>query len=852
MNLKPKVGMRRYLPINLPSNLSLWCAPGVGFVFLLAASIGYGQEEKISFNRDIRPILSDKCFRCHGPDEHSREADLRFDIQEDAMRVIAPGDPEASDMLYRILETDSDLRMPPPSINKDLEPAEIDLIRKWIEQGADWSEFWAYVAPTKHAIPDSKQFDEAANWIDRLVSAKLENLGLRLSPEADKITLARRAYLDLTGLPPTPRQMAEFLNDDSENAFERLVDQLLDSPRFGERMAVSWLDLVRYADTVGYHGDQDHNISPYRDWVIDAFNQNMPFDQFTREQLAGDLLPDATNQQKIATGYNRLLQTTHEGGLQPREYSSIYAADRVRNVSSVWMGATIGCAQCHDHKYDPYSTKDFYALAAFFADIDDEKHFKVGTNELPTKRPPELLIISAEDRKELDEINAKVIDLQRTIAEKKKANSKATEAPSRPPNQPQDNAVPGQANEGLELHSAPTELVANQELGDLTQQLADAMKLSRKIEQRGRWTMITQALKTPRTVRILPRGNWMDDSGPIVQPAIPEMHGTIDAEGQRLSRLHLANWLVDGNQISGKLTARVMANRIWYLFMGVGVARSLDDFGGQGEAPTYPELLDNLAIELVDSHWDIKSLVRQVVTSRTYRQSSLVSPEIRERDPYNGLFARQSRYRLPAEFVRDSLLSISGLLVSNPIGGRSVKPYQPTGYYQHLNFPKREYKAEITSAQWRRGVYMHWQRQFLHPTLKALDAPSREECTAQRPRSNTPSAALALLNDPTFIEAARGFAERILREPESDATGDRLDFAFLNAMSRYPKDGEKDVLTELLESSLAKYKNDPDSANQLISAGLSPVSKDLDPVEWAAWTMVARTLFNTDEVISRN
>ncbi len=816
----------------------------------------FAQDLPVSFNRDIRPILSDKCFQCHGPDEHAREAGLRLDVREQALDLVEPGDPDESELIYRVHADDPDERMPPPEINKPLSERELQLLKRWVEEGANWSEFWAYVEPVKFDVPDSKFFNKSANWIDRMVSSRLETLDLQLSGKADKVTLIRRVYFDLIGLPPTPEQVQEFVEDGSADAFEKVVDSLLASPHFGERMAVYWLDLVRYADTVGYHGDQDHNISPYRDWVIDAFNKNMPFDQFTREQLAGDLLPKPTISQKVASGYNRLLQTTHEGGLQPKEYSAIYAADRVRNVSVVWMGATVGCAQCHDHKYDPYTSTDFYSLAAFFADIDDESHFKTGTNSLPTKRPPEILLISEQDRARLDEFQAQIKTLEQQVAETKQelaAQKKAAQ-------QKQESKSTDGADDSCNPNPDDVKQVTEQ-LESLQKELNAVKSAAANTERRGRWSMVTQALEQPRTIRVLPRGNWLDESGPIVEPAIPKFLGSIKTAGPRATRLDLANWLTDANQASGKLTARVMANRIWYLLMGVGISKSLDDFGGQGEAPAFPELLDNLAIEFVETQWDLKSLIRQIVTSQTYQQTSMTSESLQQTDPYNQLFARQSRFRLPAEMVRDNALAISGLLVNDQIGGRSVKPYQPAGYYQHLNFPVRKYVADADRNQWRRGVYVHWQRQFLHPTLKALDAPSREECTAQRARSNTPSAALALLNDPCFVEAARVFAEQVIREtPAADSVGDnpsdlfvtRLERMFERALSRKPDPAEQALLQQVFAGNYREFSAAPASAASLIAVGIAPVADDLDAIELAAWTMVARAILNTNESMTRN
>ncbi len=767
---------------------------------------GFAADAKprpVDFNRDIRPILSDRCFKCHGPDAENREADLRFDDEASAKDfVIVPGDPSDSELIARITAADADDRMPPADSGKTLSREEIELIRRWVAEGAPWSDHWAYVPPVRHSVPEVRSPGWPLNWIDRFVLARLESEGLAPSPDSDRVTLIRRLSFDLTGLPPSPAEVDTFVGDGDPDAYERIVDRLLRSPHFGERMAMYWLDLVRFADTVGYHGDQDHNISPYRDYVIDAFAGDMPFDQFTREQLAGDLLPNAGIDQKIASGYNRLLQTSHEGGVQPKEYLAIYAADRVRNISAVWLGATMGCCQCHDHKYDPYSTKDFYSMVAFFADIDEAQHFKVGSNALPTRRPPEIKVLTKRER-------ARLADLKRKAAK---------------------------------LEAAQLEAGPPAEIETVRQEI-------KKIENRARSTMITVSIK-PRTIRVLPRGNWLDDSGPIVDPAIPEFLGKIDREGRRLTRLDLADWLTDPANGSGKLTARVFANRFWYLLFGVGISGVLDDLGGQGESPVHPELLDNLTMEFVESGWRVKHLVKLIVMSRAYRQSSLESPALRERDPYNQLIARQSRFRLPAEMVRDNALAISGLLVRE-YGGPSVKPYQPAGYYRHLNFPTRKYRHHADERQWRRGLYIHWQRQFLHPMLRALDAPSREECTAQRSRSNTPLAALTLLNDPTFVEAARGLAERTIRSG-GDSVDARLDYAFRLAVSRTPDGFERKALTGLLETGREQSRANPQAAQALVRTGQSRVPEDLDAVELAAWTSVARAILNLNETITRN
>lgn len=786
-----------------------WRLGGLGLALSLVAQVvsatPVGRE--IDFNRDIRPILSENCFRCHGPDSATREADLRLDQEDAALAdrggyaAIVPGDPEASEFLRRIKSTDEGAQMPPADSGKKLKPVEIELLTRWITEGAKWSPAWSYVAPKQHDVPVVANKALARNWIDNFVLARLERENIAQAAQADPVTLVRRLYFDLVGFPPEPEVVDAFVNNPSDAAYEKLVDELLASPHFGERMAMMWLDLVRFADTVGYHGDQTHNIWPYRDYVIHAFNANLPFDQFTREQLAGDLLPDCTEDQLIASGYNRLLQTSHEGGVQLKEYRAIYLADRVRNVSQVWMGATVGCAQCHDHKYDPYTARDFYSLGAFFADIDDESHLvdDSGLNALPSSRYPEKQVLSVYQREKLAELDRQI---------------------------------------------------------NLATQREDAQRLESLRDQRDKLagqkslTMISQSIK-PREVRVQARGDWQDESGEIVAPAVPAFLGKARIDDQRASRLDLANWFTDSEQGIGGLTARVMVNRYWALLFGEGLARVLDDFGGQGEPPSHPELLDNLAVEYVNSGWDTKHIMKTIAMSGTYRLSSQADAAAMEHDPLNILLARQGRFRLPAESVRDSLLSISGL-IDLTVGGPSVRPYQPPKHYQYLNFPKREYEQSKGSDQWRRGVYMHWQRTFLHPMLKAFDASTREECTAKRPRSNTALSALVLLNDPNSIEAARAFAARVLMEHPTANDSDRIDFAFREAVSRLPNDRERQVVAELLKSSRKFYSQEPDAAKSFVAIGMSPAGADWPRDELAAWTSASRAILNMSETITRN
>ena len=758
---------------------------GIVLVALGVLRSGSLPASPVDFNRDIRPILADRCFSCHGPDAKERQADLRLDVEEEAKAVrsgtaaIVPGRPDLSEVAARIEARDLADRMPPEDSGKSLTADEVALLKRWIAEGAHWSRHWAYQTPARRSPPPVSQKEWPQNWIDHWVLSKLESEGMNPSPDADAVTLARRLSFDLVGLPPSPEVVREFAAAPKPKAYERLIDALLNSPRFGERMAVYWLDLVRYADTVGYHGDQDHNISPYRDYVIDAFNDNMPFDQFTCEQLAGDLLPNPTVDQRIATGYNRLLQTSHEGGVQPKEYLAIYGADRVRNLSSVWLGATMGCAQCHDHKYDPITSEDFYAMQAFFADVDETRHFKNGTNDLPTRREPEIQVLSRRERLLLTSLEREIQVLEK------------------------------RANRGED------ETTGNRRLSRLR-------RLRDQIAARMRKIMVTQAV-SPRTIRLLPRGNWLDDSGPIVPPAVPAFLGSLKLEtNRRATRLDLARWLTNTEGGIGLLTARVFANRLWFLMFGNGLSPSLDDFGAQGKPPLHRELLDQLAIEFVESGWNIKHMMRLIAQSRTYRQDSLASSASRARDPENQLLSRQDRFRLPAEMIRDTLLASGGLL-DYEIGGPSVKPFQPSGYYRHLNFPKRTYKPHADQRQWRRGVYVHWQRQFLHPMFAAFDAPSREECAARRPVSNTPLSALVLLNDPSFVAAAKGLAERMKNEGGL-AREERIWFAFERTLSRAPDAEELSLLVALFDG---------------------------ETDETQAWILAARAILNLSEAITR-
>lgn len=834
------------------------------FVAFLAAAAANGPAkaapaetplggQRVEFNRDIRPILADNCFACHGPDKNQRKANLRLDREEDALadrggyQAIAPGKPDKSELFHRVTAENVKERMPPAKSGKKLTPTQIELMRRWIEQGSKWEKHWSLLPPRRAELPKVSNRSWPINAIDRFILARLEQESLQLSPEADRRTLLRRLSFDLTGLPPTPEQGDAFQADTATDAYEKLVDQLLGVPEYGERMAMYWLDLVRYADTGGYHSDNHRDIALFRDYVIDAFNANKRFDQFTIEQLAGDLLPGATREQTIASGYNRLLMTTEEGGAQAKEYMAKYAADRVRNASTVWLGTTLACTECHDHKFDPFLTKEFYRFAAFFADVKEKAVGRQDQDPVPTLDQAAQLRRLEEQIAPLQKVlNTQTPDLDAGLAHWEES-LRLPEVRGLPKKLLEVLLTePGKRTAGQHEAVAAHYRTLAPQLGSIRKQLAELQQRKDKLLKAIPTTLISVSI-TPRAMRVLPRGNWLDDSGEIVTPGVPAALSRLDVHNRRATRLDLARWMVAPEN---PLVARVFVNRLWKLFFGQGIVKTLDDFGSQGAWPTHPELLDWLAVEFRESGWDVKHLVKLMVESRTYRQSSAASEELRQRDPYNALLARQARFRLDAEMVRDNALATSGLL-SHKIGGPSVKPYQPAGYWAMLNFPKREWHNDKGEGLYRRGLYNYWCRTFLYPGFLAFDAPSREECTVERPRSNTPLQALVLLNDPTYVEAARIFAQRVVRAG-GKKTEERLHYAFRQALCRNARPEEVQLLTSLYEKHLHEYQADKVAAGALLRVGDQPAAEDLDRAELAAWTSVARILFNLHETITRN
>ncbi len=769
----------------------------------------------VEYNRDVRPILSDNCFKCHGPDAKERKAGLRLDVRDEALKraesgrlPIVPGNASASGLLRRVLSARDDVVMPPPESKKQLTARQKELLTKWIEQGAEYQPHWSFVAPRRPVVPAVRDSAWPRNAIDAFVLARLEQEGMRPSPEADRVTLVRRATLDLTGLPPTPAEVDAFLADARPGAYERLVDRLLASPRFGERMALDWLDLARYADTHGFHLDSGRDMWRWRDWVIGAFNRNLPFDRFTVEQLAGDLLPGATLDQKIASGFNRNHMINFEGGAIPQEYHNAYVVDRVNTTTTVWLGVTFACAQCHDHKYDPFTQRDFYRLYAFFYNVPENGLDGSKGNAAPVVKLPTL-----QQQQRLDALSVAIVELD---ARRK----------------------------------GPVLTKDEKEAKRLAERVAELRREREELDRQIPTTMVMQEMATPRETFLLVRGAY-DQRGEQVRPGVPAALPPLPKEALP-NRLGLARWLVDP---SNPLTARVAVNRIWQTFFGTGLVKTGEDFGIQGELPSHPELLDGLAVAFRESGWDVKQLVRLIVTSATYRQASAVPREVYARDPENRLLGRGGRFRLAAEFLRDQALAVSGLL-NGEVGGASVSPYEPEGLWRELtergdskNWSAQFYVQSHGKDLYRRGMYTFWKRTSPPASLSTFDAPDRESCTVRRSRTNTPLQALVLMNDPTYVEASRKLAERLMAEART--TDERIVLAFRLATARHPKAAEQAVLRRVFEEQLAAYRKDPQAALKLLGVGESPRDGKRDVAELAAWAVIASVVLNLDEAVTR-
>ncbi|MFZ2279865.1 MAG: DUF1553 domain-containing protein [Prosthecobacter sp.] len=1015
-------------------------------MLLCDMSVARAVETKLGFNRDIRPILSNKCFRCHGFDEKGRKGDLRLDKREDAVAsrdgksAIVPGKPLESELIHRISTTDADDIMPPPDSKLSLSDEEKNTLRRWIAEGAEYEAHWSLIPPASATPPEVKQANWPRNEIDRFILARLEKEGMTPSPEAARETLLRRVSFDLTGLPPTLQEMDA---DPSAEAYERAVDRLLASKHFGERMAVEWLDAARYADTNGYFGDKTRSLWPWRAWVIDAYNRNLPFDQFTIEQLAGDLIPHATTAQRIATGFNRNHMANNESGIIDEEYRVEYVADRLETTGTTWLGLTIGCARCHDHKYDPITQREFYQLFAFFNNVPESGLIKADNP------PPVLSVPSAQQELELKRLAADTQQAEREFQPFTAAlrhqitnweKTAATSLPSSPTAQLAahfsfdgqidakhfgtsdvfQNGILGQSAKydatqhaewpgafdtdaawtvGLWLMADTSlsgvfskiepegrrrgfeviwqkgrfqinlvskwgtdaiELVTQEPVSSkkwhhlvvshdgtrraagmrvfidglpaTTKTMNDTLKgptatseplrigrrdanlgfygqldelrlLQRPVtaQEAESWfwserlrgiaatpaakrstadttllqdwfvehhanpqtlaahkrvreakaaearlresiptTLVMQEMPSPRKTHLLTRGQY-DHAAEEVRPGIPASLSTWPADAPP-NRLGFAKWLVSKEN---PLTARVAVNRLWMQCFGEGLVRTVNDFGSQGEAPSHPELLDRLAVRFMQSGWDVKTMLKLMVMSATYRQSSQFSAS----DPSNRLLARGPSFRLSAEMVRDQALAVSGLLVPK-IGGPSVKPYQPPGLWEAVSYNGEEtYVNDTDAGLWRRSLYTFWKRQSPPPALLTFDSPTREKCAVRRARTNTPLQSLVLLNDETYIEAARVLAAWVLAQEGSES--EKLALAFRRVTSRAADPAELQHLTGLLSRQRAHFDADLEAAAKLIAAGASAHGKDLNPVELAAWTLTLHALLNLDETITR-
>lgn len=845
----------------------------------------------VDFNRQIRSILAENCFACHGPDEKKRKAGLRLDTKEGAFeelaeggRAIVPGKPADSVLIKAVTAANARKRMSPAKTGKQLTPPQIDLLRQWIAQGAKWTGHWAFSPPKKPALPDVENKTWPRNPIDHFILARLQTVGLKPSPEADKTVLIRRVTLDLTGLPPTLAEVDAFLADTTPDAFEKLVERLLKSLRFGEHQARYWLDVARYGDTHGLHLDNYREMWPYRDWVIQAFNNNMPYDRFLIEQLAGDLLPNPTLEQIVASGFNRCHVTTAEGGSIEEECYVRNVDDRVETVGTVLLGVTLGCARCHDHKYDPIRMKDFYQTFAFFNSLDTSP-----LDGNAAQYPPIVKVMTPEQRAGLDRLQIQVDSLKQTISAKlaqiKYEDPGETKEPAgtvTPPAQKNrtlesllvwQRAQKAAAGVGLPppiqnlVKLDSTKLTAQQkkELTDyflervysktrtifdpLHQQLAQAEKERQQIEKQIPTTLVSQERSEPRPAFLLKRGEY-DQRGEKVGRETPPFLPPMPANAPK-NRLGYAQWLVMPGH---PLTARVFVNRLWQQLFGAGLVKTAEDFGIQGEPPSHPELLDWLAVQFVEDGWDIKKTLKRMVTSAAYRQSSRVTPERLAKDPENRLLSRGPRYRLEAEMLRDQALALSGLLVEK-IGGPSVKPPQPVGIWEAVGYTGSN-TARFTpdtghDKVHRRSLYTFWKRTAPPPQMTTFDAPSRETCLVRRERTDTPLQALLIMNETQYVEAARALAERIMREGGTTVEA-RLTWLFRLATARPPDSKELAELKAVFQDHLAAFTRDEKGAKELIVVGETKPDAKIDPKELAAWTMVASLVLNLDEVLNKN
>ncbi len=802
----------------------------------------------VDYGRDIRPILSENCFYCHGQDAGQRKGKLRLDTLDGqrAKDAVIPGKPNDSEIIKRILTKDPDEQMPPPDSHRHLTDKQRDLLRRWITEGAPFDGHWAFSAPARPEEPKNRNATWARNPIDRFVAAKLDSYDLFPSPEAPKETLIRRVSLDLTGLPPEPEEIDAFLADQAPGAYERVVDRLLASVHYGERMALPWLDAARYADSNGFQQDGDTYQWVWRDWVVQALNANMPFDQFTIEQLAGDLLPEATREQKLATAFHRNGLLNGEGGNIAEEQRYVLLFDRVDVTATNWLGLTVACAQCHDHKYDPITQKDYYALLAAFNNVPENGTAGRITQKIRSADP--MLDLASPEQKARKTEQEKALNAARDTLRKEQAAWQQRVLMG-------EAVISDEAIAGL-LRRCPTPELSKDEQEQIRKHFEDQVagglegQPKAKVQEAERrlnelkddypMVMVMSDAK-PRDTHILERGNYESPKAKVAID-VPGFLPPLPPEAPR-NRLGLARWLVAKDQ---PLTARVIVNRMWQAFFGLGIVKTSEDFGIQSEAPLHRELLDWMAVELRDSGWDIKRLQRLIVTSATYRQASRVTPSLLEHDPENRLFARAPRFRLPAMLLRDQALAASGLLV-RAIGGRPVYPYQPTDIWDSLAITKeRDFSYPLSSGPdlYRRSLYTFWRRTVAPANM--FDASQRQTCSVRTTSTSTPLHALTTLNDPTFVEAARALATRVM----GAAPEQRLALAFRRVLGRWPNETERALLAKSLDKQRARF-TDATAAEAFLAVGAAKRDQAHDPLQLAAYAAVCLGILNLDEAVSR-
>jgi hypothetical protein len=754
---------------------------------LLLLIVSASARADVDFNRDVRPILSNNCFACHGPDEKERKGKLRLDTPDGALKAMTPGNPDDSELIARVVSADENDVMPPSKTGKKLTAKEIETLKAWVKQGGKYATHWSYVKPVRPAVPA-----DSSNPIDVLIRARLAKEGLSPSPEADRYSLVRRVALDLTGLPPTVAEVDEFVKDASADAYEKMVDRMLAKPAFGEHWARLWLDLARYADSAGYADDPPRTIWPYRDYVIKAFNANKPFDRFTVEQIAGDLLPDATDETRVATAFHRNTMTNSEGGTSDEEFRNAAVVDRVNTTLAVWMGTSMACAQCHTHKYDPISQKEYFAFLAILNNTAD--------NDQKDEAP----VIALDDTPEK---KAKRTEYKDAVAALQKVKLK------------------------------------DKDDADALKKVIDGLnKKAAALEPKATVPVLKELPKDKRRVTKLQyRGNFQDLGEAVTEGTPAAFHPLPQGEANRLA---MAKWLVSKDN---PLTARVTVNRFWEQIFGTGLVRTTEEFGTQGELPSHPELLDWLAVEFMEK-WDVKHILKLMVMTATYRQSSKVTPELQERDPDNRLYARGPRYRLSAETVRDQALAVSGLL-SAKMYGPSVRPLRPSAGLSAAFGGNLDWQPSAGEDRHRRGLYTEWRRTSPYPSMVTFDAPSREACTLRRIRTNTPLQALVTLNDPVYVEAAQALARKTAGQGMT--TAERVKFAFRACLGRPPTDKEVSRLVALFDESKATYSKDAKKAEALATDPIGPLPKGADAAEMAAWTTVCNVLLNLDEMLMR-